>query len=64
MKKLILASAISMALAVDASAWWTRVDCYYAYKGGKSGHWGVYRNSQNEYIEMYFGSSYCPVNIN
>lgn len=61
MKKILL---LLLLLASFASAWWTRVDCQWRYDNGRSGYVGLYRNSQNEYIQMFFGSQYCPVNIN
>ena len=51
-------------MASFASAWWERVDCNWRYENGVSGYFGLYRNSQGGYIQMFFGNTYCPVNIN
>ena len=61
MKKTIF---ILLVMASFASAWWERVDCNWRYENGVSGYFGLYRNSQGGYIQMFFGNTYCPVNIN
>ena len=63
MKKIIIAIAISLALASDASAYLTLVDCHYEYKDGRGGNWGLYRSSDGSYYEFFFGSAWCKYNM-